>query len=342
MLRILDSSPGRPSDRVRIVAKRVDQPDSIGPHSLASLWKDDMSRHDSTESDSTILVTGATGQQGGATARRLLHLGRPVRALVRDPGAALALAEAGAELVHGDLDDPETLTAAMEGVHGVFAVPPAAYGPAGWDTELEYARGAALVDAAAAVGVRHVVFASIASIPGRTFMGEDGKRRIEAHLPASGMAWTVLRPVRFMENYLLRDSVVDGIHGGVHRHLFHPEHRMQMIAVDDVGVFAALAFADPDRFHGLTLELAGDELTPTAAAAAIAAATGRSVRYEQVTPEAAAAIGPEIAATRGVMNGDRSWAADLPALRDIHPGLRTFDTWLKEGGADRIASLPID
>jgi uncharacterized protein YbjT (DUF2867 family) len=310
-----------------------------------------MSRHDSTEpddtirteSDSTILVTGATGQQGGAVARHLLHRGRPVRALVRDPEAeaARALAEAGAELFRGDFDAPESLTAAMEGVRGVFAVPPAAYGPAGWDIELEYARGAALVDAAAAAGVRHLVFASIASIPGRTFMGEDGKRRIEAHLKASGMSWTILRPVRFMENYLLRDSVVDGIHGGVHRHLFHPEHQMQVIAVDDVGVFAAMVFADSDRFHGMTLELAGDELTPAAAAAAITEATGRPVRYEQVTREAAAAIGAEIAATRDVMNGDRSWAADIPALRDIHPGLRTFDTWLKEGGADRIASLPI-
>jgi uncharacterized protein YbjT (DUF2867 family) len=306
-----------------------------------------MTRHDSTigtEPHGTILVTGATGQQGGATARYLLHLGRSVRALVREPEAeaALALADSGAELVRGDFDDSETLTTAMEGVHGVFAVPPAAYGPAGWDVELEYARGAALVDAAAAAGVRHVVFASIASIPGRTFMGEDGKRRIEAHLAASGMAWTVLRPVRFMENYLLRGSVVDGVHGGVHRHLFHPEHRMQMIAVDDVGVFAALAFVDSDRFHGQTLELAGDELTPEDAAAAIAEATGRPVRYEQVTREGAAAIGPEIAATRAVMNGDRSWAADLPALREIHPGLRTFDTWLKDGGAHRIASLPAD
>jgi uncharacterized protein YbjT (DUF2867 family) len=302
-----------------------------------------MTRHDSTE-PGTILVTGATGKQGGAAARHLLHHGRPVRALVRDPeaAAARALAEAGAQLVRGDFDDPESVTAAMEDIEGVFAVPPAEYGPAGWDIDLEIARGIALVDAAAAAGVRHVVFASIASMPGRTFMGEGGKRRIESHIAASGMAWTHLRPVRFMENYLLRDSIVDGIHNGLHRHLFHPEHRMQVIAVEDIGVFAAMAFADPDRFHGLTLELAGDELTPAAAAAAITAATGRTVRYEQVPREAAAAIGPEIAATRDVMNGDRSWAADLPALRELHPGLRTFDTWLKEGGADRIASLPTD
>lgn len=301
-----------------------------------------MTRHDSTDSGGTILVTGATGKQGGAAARHLLHHGRPVRALVRDPEAeaARALAEAGADLVRGDFDDPEAVTAAVEGVHGVFYVPPAAYGPNGWNVELEIARGATLVDAAAAAGVRHAVFASIASMPGRTYTGEEGKRRIESRIEASGMAWTHLRPVRFMENYLVRDWPVDGIRGGLHRHLFHPEHAMQVIAVEDIGAIAALAFADRDRFHGLTLELAGDELTPTAAAAAITAATGRTVRYEQIPQDEAEALGPEIGATRRIMNGDRSWDADLPALRAIHPGLRTFDTWLKEGGADRIASLP--
>lgn len=179
-------------------------------------------------------------------------------------------------------------------------------------------------------------------MPGHVFRGEEGKRRIEKRIEVSGMDWTHLRPVRFMENYLLRDSPVDGIHGGVHRHLFHPQHRMQVIAVDDIGAFAALAFADRDRFNGLTLELAGDELTPTAVAAAITGAASRTVHYEQVPQDEADALGPEISATRKVMNGGRSWAADLPALREIHPGLRTFDTWLKEGGADRIAALPTD
>lgn len=303
-----------------------------------------MTRHDSTAPNGPILVTGATGKQGAAAARHLLHHGRTVRALVRDTGseAARALAEAGADLVRGDFDEPETITAAVKDVHGVFLVPPASYGKNGWDLELEFTRGAALVDAATAAGVRHVVFTSIASMPGRVFRGEEGKRRIEKRIEASGMDWTHLRPVRFMENYLLRDSPVDGIHGGVHRHLFHPQHPMQVIAVDDIGAFAALAFADRDRFHGLTIELAGDELTPTAAAAAITGATSRTVRYEQVPQEEADALGPEISAIRTVLNGDRSWAADLPVLREIHPRLRTFDTWLKEGGADRIASLPTD
>lgn len=297
-----------------------------------------------TRHDSTVLVTGATGKQGGAAARHLLHHGWRVRALVRDPDApaARALAEAGADLVRGDFDEPRTLAAAAAGARGVFAVPPAAYGPDGWDEEHEYARGATLVDAAAAAGVEHVVLASIASFDGHPFPGTGAKRRIERRVEESGMRWTHLRPVRFMENYLLREEPIDGIRGGVNRHLFNPGHRLQVIAVDDIGAFAALAFADPGRFHGAVLELAGDELTPAAAAAAITEATGRAVRYEQVPQAEADAYGPAIGGVWRVVNGERSWHADLAALRVIHPGLRTFGTWLKEGGADRIAALPAD
>lgn len=87
----------------------------------------------SASPDPPILVTGATGNQGGATARRLLAGGRPVRALVRDSAApaAAALAAAGAELVRGDLDNLASLAQALDGAAAVFGVPPVAFGPAG-------------------------------------------------------------------------------------------------------------------------------------------------------------------------------------------------------------------
>ncbi|GAA2114244.1 NmrA/HSCARG family protein [Streptomyces synnematoformans] len=246
--------------------------------------------------DRLIVVTGATGRQGGATARRLLAAGTPVRALVRDTAAppARALATAGAELVRGDLDDPPSLPAALEGAAGLFAVPPAAYGPDGTGVEQEFARGRALVDAAAAAGVRHVVFTGIASTPGR-LAGSEGKARIEDHLRERIRSATVLRPVRFMSNYLGTMPVAfDGIAGGVHRHIFTPDDPVQIIAVEDIAEFAALAFEQPDRFAGRTLELAGDALTPAEAAAAISKATGVAVLYEQLTHAEAAALGPDI------------------------------------------------
>ncbi|WP_149260444.1 NmrA family NAD(P)-binding protein [Actinomadura sp. K4S16] len=284
--------------------------------------------------DSPVLVTGATGKQGGATVRRLLAEGRPVRALVRDleAPAAAALAEAGAELARGDFDDPASLRPALDGAAAVFGIPPVAYGPAGTEADREAARGRTLIDAAAAAGVGQVVFSTVASASSES-PHSRGKALIEKYLRDHIAQPTVLRPVRFMTNYLGVGWGIDGISDGVHRHIFAPHRPMQVIALEDVAEFAALAFADPARFAGRTLELAGDEPTPVEAAAAISEATGVPVRYRQLTDGEAAAINPEIAATRKRwQDGDR-WHADIEALRVIHPGLRTFTDWLNESGA---------
>ncbi|RGD57438.1 NAD-dependent epimerase/dehydratase family protein [Kitasatospora xanthocidica] len=281
----------------------------------------------------TVAVTGATGRQGAATARRLLAGGRAVRALVRDPfaPAAVALAEAGAELVRADFDEPSGLEPALAGTAALFAVPPVAYGPEGTDHEREFTRGRALADAAAAAGVRQVVFTSVASTSGAAFAA-PGKRRVEQYLCERFPLVTVLRPVRFMTNYFGTDVGFDGIVDGVHRHLFAPHEPLQVIAPQDIAEFAALAFEQPERFAGRTLELAGDDLTPVEAAAAISAATGIPVRYEWVTHEEAAALNPEFAEVRRQWAAGHRWHADIEALRVIHPGLRTLADWLAETG----------
>jgi uncharacterized protein YbjT (DUF2867 family) len=248
--------------------------------------------------DSPILISGATGKQGGATARRLLAEGRPVRALVRDltAPAATALAAAGAQLVRGDFDDAASLPPALDGVAAVFGIPPVAFGAAGPDTDLEVARGRVLIDAAAAAGIEQVVFSTVASTSAAS-RGSEGKALIEEYLRDRIALPTVLRPVRFMTNYLgVAGAIgIDGISHGLHRHLFPPHEPMQIITLEDIADFAALAFADPARFAGRTLELAGDEPTPVEAAAAIAEATGIPLRYEQLTDAEVAALGPEIA-----------------------------------------------
>ncbi|GAA3094021.1 uncharacterized protein YbjT (DUF2867 family) [Kribbella aluminosa] len=290
----------------------------------------------------TVAVTGATGRQGGATAHRLLAGGWRVRALIRDKTspAAAALTDAGAELAFADFDDPASLAPALEGTTDLFAVPPAAYGPAGSNHELEFTRGRALADAAAAAGVRHVVFTGVASTSGDAFAA-PGKRRTEEYLREQLPIVTVLRPVRFMTNYLGAPGIgLDGIVDGVHRHLFPPDEPFQIIALEDIAEFAALAFEQPERFAGRTLELAGDDLTPVEAVAVIGAAIGVELRYEQLTHDEAAALNPEIAALRQRWIDGQRWHADIEALRVIHPGLRTLTDWLAESGAAALrASL---
>ncbi|MGZ0145706.1 NmrA family NAD(P)-binding protein [Kribbella sp. WER1] len=292
---------------------------------------------------STVVVTGATGNQGGATARRLLAGGWKVRALVRDKSApaAEALAAAGAELAIADFDEPSTLAPALEGAGGLFAVPPVAFGPDGSNPELEFARGRAVADAAAAVGVRQVVFTGVASTSGDAFAA-PGKRRTEEYLREHIPVVTVLRPVRFMTNYLARPGLgLEGFVDGVHRHLFPPDEPVQIIALEDIAEFAALAFEQPERYAGRTLELAGDELTPVEAVAAIAEAAGVALRYEQLTHDDAAALNVEIAETRRRWIDGQRWHADIEALRVIHPGLRTLADWLAESGTTALLAGPL-
>ncbi|MEV6925135.1 NmrA family NAD(P)-binding protein [Dactylosporangium sp. NPDC051485] len=280
----------------------------------------------------TVLVTGATGRQGGSVARRLLAEGRPVRVLVRKAAtaSAAALAAAGAELAQGDFDDPASLPPAFKDVAAVFAMPPTAISPSGPDTELEVRRGRALIDAAAAAGVEQVVFSTVAS-------GSAAKVRIERHLFDTIALPTVLRPVRFMTNYISTGMLgIEGISGGIHRHLFPPHEPMQVVALEDIADLTALALAAPERFAGRTLELAGDQPTPVEAAAAISEATGIPVRYEQITDDEAEALGPVIAEARKRWRAGHRWHADIEALRVIHPGLRTFADWLNESGAAAI------
>ncbi|MBB4935611.1 uncharacterized protein YbjT (DUF2867 family) [Lipingzhangella halophila] len=284
----------------------------------------------------TILVTGATGRQGSVTARRLLADGHHVRALVRgiDSPAATALEASGAELFRGEMDDPASLEAALTGAQGVFVVPPAAYGPEGPDTELEFQRGRAVIDAAVATGVEHAVFTGIGSFSGGAALQAEGKQRIEQYLWAGGLSATVLRPVRFMTNFLGTGIGLDDVRDGASRHVFPADEPVQLIAVEDIGEFAAMAFGAPGRFTGRTLELAGDALTPNEAFAEINAATGFDLHYSPLSEAEAEAMGPGVAEARRLWLAGHRWHADIEALSVLHPGLRSFRTWLSEGGAD--------
>ena len=281
-----------------------------------------------TKQSRTILVLGGTGQQGGAVARELLSRGFGVRALVRDPDkdAARALRDGGAALVRGDLEAPASLREAMLGVHGVFSVQTFSQS----DAALEVRQGIHVADAARAAGVAHVVYTSVGGAERASGIAHfESKWRIEEHLRALGLPLTVLRPVFFMENFasFLRPKVVDG--NLVVRMALSPDTRLQLLTVRDIGVFAAAAFEQPNEFAGRAIELAGDAPTMTELAGIFQRATGTPARFESQPIEQLAAFSRETA-TMFEWFEEKGYAADIPALRKIHPGLASLETWLRD------------
>ena len=226
-----------------------------------------------------ILVTGATGQIGGETARLLQAEGHAVRALVRDPASAgaAALAAAGIELVQGDQARPETLAIALAGVEAVLVV------SVNDDRQVE--REGNVIAAAAAAGARRVVkIAALGTAAGSPISILAMHAASEERLAASGLEWTRLRPGSFMQNFLrYTDSVkAAGVFYGC-----QGDAPIALIDTRDVAAVAARCLADGGHASEV-YELSGPEaLTYAEAAAALATASGRPVAYIDVPPAAA-------------------------------------------------------
>lgn len=282
-----------------------------------------------TKEQGTILVTGATGHQGGAVARHLLARGWQVRALTRDPQkpAAQALAKLGAEVINGDLDDRRSIDQALVGVYGAFSVQNF------WETGAtrEIQQGKTLADAARAAGVKHFVYSSVGGAERNTGIPHfDSKWEVEQHVRALGLPATILRPVFYMDNFNspnFRPAILQGTLTLALR----PARTLQMIAVDDIGGFAALAFEKPGEFIGRAFELAGDELTMPQAAEAFSRATSRAVRFVEQPLEQVRSFSKEYAVMLEWFDRE-GYQADIPALRALYPLLHTFDAWLRKSG----------
>ncbi len=272
----------------------------------------------------TILVSGATGKQGGASLRHLREKGFTVRALTRNPEQpqSRSLSGHGVELVRGDLDDRASLTRALDGADGVHSVQNAhSAGPEG-----EIRQGINLAETARHAGVSHFVYSSVASSDQRTGIPHfDSKFKIEEAVRATGMPYTIVRPVFFMENWL---GMRDAIDNGVLALPLDPSTRLQMVAVDDIGGLVALAFESPGKWRGRTFELAGDELSMSELASVFSRASGREVRYTQVPWDAfESKVGPDLGKMYHWFQ-EVGYKVDIGAARQEYHSLTSFERWI--------------
>ena len=230
-----------------------------------------------------ILITGATGNQGGAIARQLLADGYRVRAMTRNPDGdkAKALAALGAQLVQGDLEDPRSLERALDGAWGAYAVQSNLEGVA-----REEEQGKRFAEIARDLGIRHFVYSSVGSADRGTGIPHfENKWRIEGKVRSlSFPSYTILRPVFFMENFL-SPWLKPGIMEGKLRLPIKRETGLQMIALEDIGKFGALAFKEHERMNGVEVDIAGDLRTMPETADIVSKAMDKKVVFERVPIE---------------------------------------------------------
>jgi uncharacterized protein YbjT (DUF2867 family) len=271
-----------------------------------------------------ILVTGATGQQGGAVAKALLAKGQRVRVLTRNPDKAFHLTEAGAEVVQGDLTNPSDLQAALRGVRGVFAMST----PFEAGMEAEVRQGMMLADAAKQAGVAHYVYTSVGSAHRHTGIPHfETKWQVEQHIRAIDLPATILRPVWFMENFT---TFAKPSPEGILSLPMKPDRTLAMIAVHDIGEFGASAFLRPQEFLGQAIDLAGDELTMVETATLLSEAMGRPIRFQEFPEDQAeSALGHDLAVMFRWFN-EVGYAIDVDALTQrFRIPLLSFRDWLK-------------
>ena len=305
-----------------------------------------------------IVVTGATGAQGGGLARAILAepgAGYTVRAVTRDASseAARALADAGAEVVTADLDDPASLERAFRGAYGAYCV---TFFWAHFSPEKEQSQARSMAQAAKSAGLRHVIWSTLEDT--RRWLKLDDPRmptlmqRYKVpHFDAKGESDHFFRetgvPTTFLLTSYYWDNLIHfgmgpkpGPDGTLEFALPMGDRKLPGIAAEDIGRSAWGIFKQGEGLAGRTIGVAGEHLTGAEMAASLGRALGREVRYAAIPPDAYRALGFPGSDDLGNMfqfkhdfNGDFCAARSVEASRSLNPRLMSFDDWLRANAA---------
>ncbi len=277
----------------------------------------------------SVLVTGATGQQGGAVARALRKRGHHVRGLTRKPDspAAVALRELGAEVVGGNTEDLASVERAAASVDAIFSVTD--FWGGGFDAEVK--QGKTIADAARSVGVKHLLYSSVPRADKFTGVPHfDSKTHVENHILSLGVPYTILGPCFFYENYLSPWFLPELQQGRLAMGL-KPTTRLQQITVEDIGSFVAQVFERREEFLGKRIDIAGDEPTLTDTARILGRATSREIQYIPIPLEQLRQQFEEFAVMFEFFE-DPGTGVDVAGLRSKYPevGWHSLEQWANQ------------
>jgi uncharacterized protein YbjT (DUF2867 family) len=273
-----------------------------------------------------ILVTGATGKQGGAAVPHLISYGHHVRVMTRNPEKAKGKWKSGVQVVPGDFRDIDSLKKAVDGMDAVYLMGT----PYEEGAEAEADQGKRMIDACAAKGVRHVVYSSVCCAEKKTGIPHfDSKYAVEEHLKESGISYTIFRPVFFMQN-LLSDGYRSSMEKGVLSTPLAHDRVLQMISIEDIGRIVAEAVTIPSKFIEREIDLAGDEMSMEDVAGELSRTLARPVRYEQI-PDADAdkAVGHDLAVMYRWINR-HGFHVNLRSCQELFQGFQIPMTSLRE------------
>jgi uncharacterized protein YbjT (DUF2867 family) len=284
----------------------------------------------------TILVTGATGGQGGSVTRALLQTGRfNVRCLTRSAGSdkARALGQAGAKIVEGDLDDVESLLSAMQGCDGVFGLTNF------WEHfEKEYQQGKNLIDAVHASGIGHFVYSGLRAyceLSNGQFPVPhcDIKAALENYTRSLQVPATFIHIAFYYENFFSffpPQKREDGIY-----YFGFPQGdtRLAMASVEDIGPITAQVFSHPAIYLGRTVGVVGEDRSCKEYASIMSRVLGVTIRYNHIQRDIFAGYGfpgaEELANMFEVQRLHISRRSqDLMESYSMNPGMSSFESWL--------------
>lgn len=224
----------------------------------------------------TILVVGATGNQGGAVVAALLKTGLVPRAFVRNPGSPGAdrLRSKGVVIAKGDLDDSAALLDAMAGAAGVFSVVNFMDGGVAKEEE----RGKRIADAALQAGVKHLVYSSVGGAERSSGVPHfETKWHVEQHIRNIGVPHSIVRPTTFMTNLMESPPALRFLAMSMSRGM-NARKPLQMVAVEDIGKWVARMLENPELYLGRAVEIAGDAVTYDSMVSAYRKVYGRTPR----------------------------------------------------------------